>query len=97
MFCVKLNEPSVLEFTVVITLLCEKPPTNFIQLNETGTPAAFAAVSLLTTFPFALIDPQLAVQTGACFLQAVVNIENEIAVIIILQIRFIVKFYVRTA
>jgi len=77
MFDVKLNEPSALEFTVVITSLSEKVPTNFTQLNETGTPAALVVVNLLITLPFALIVPQFPVQIGARFLQEFINIENK--------------------
>ena len=80
MFDVKLNEPSVLEFSVVITSPLERLPTNFTQLNETGTPGALLVVSLLTTLPFALIVEQFPVQTGACFLQEFINIETKIIV-----------------
>ena len=48
-------------------------PTNFTQLNETGTPAAFVAVNLLITLPVALIVSQFPEQKGTRFLQELVK------------------------
>ncbi len=57
--------------------LQKKTPTILTQFNETGTPDAPVVVSVLSTFPFAFIVPQLPVQTGACFLQEGINIKTK--------------------